>query len=369
MNKFAFTLILVALTLHCRADFRDEFNELFQKGKYDLAERLLLEKGPSSNDPATAARILKSLRDFRESDPNKETAFIIHNPTGKKLTYQTRWGSGEWDDTEIDPFGSWRHKSSAARDGTPGSGNPSFRQTQLPAGEEQKTYSFDASVVAKGQWSWVNKYYLAPRTKTVTYCVTGIASDDTLNVRSGPGTEHSIAARLSPGTAEIQITGEKRYNGNDDWVPISFPGGVGWTRPKYLVVSNAPAGPLGLYKFTEYSDYVGALKILNPTRSKVTFKWRWRTSDNWTTQTLEPNAGLIFSHDYYPNVYLSPEFDIEFDHILNDAVYSAKSYRLDRFKAKRDQKDQQAKVYDFKLSLPALPDPDGDDRILDLYAR
>lgn len=64
--------------------------------------------------------------------------------------------------------------------------------------------------------------------------VDGVQSGDMLNIRSGPGVTFTIVAKLENGVGDIRMTGEKVMNGKDDWVPVSFPGGKGWTRPRYL---------------------------------------------------------------------------------------------------------------------------------------
>lgn len=76
--------------------------------------------------------------------------------------------------------------------------------------------------------------------RTTTYTITGIAFNDVLNVRSGPGMNFPIVAKLSDGDGGVRITGESVVNGDDDWVPIQFPGGKGWTRPKFL--TSLPSG-------------------------------------------------------------------------------------------------------------------------------
>jgi hypothetical protein len=68
-----------------------------------------------------------------------------------------------------------------------------------------------------------------------TYRVVGIASDDALNVRRGPGEKYNPpVARLKNGTSGIRITGPPFMNGNDDWVPILVSDIEGWVRPQYL---------------------------------------------------------------------------------------------------------------------------------------
>lgn len=64
--------------------------------------------------------------------------------------------------------------------------------------------------------------------------VIGISPGDRLNVRTGPGMNFPISAKLKYGTGGIHVMGDKVMNGVDDWVPVSFQGGKGWTRPMYL---------------------------------------------------------------------------------------------------------------------------------------
>lgn len=67
-----------------------------------------------------------------------------------------------------------------------------------------------------------------------TYSVIGVAKNDTLNVRSGPGETFPVVAQLPNDASGIQIDGQTVMNGSDDWVPITASGIEGWVRPKYL---------------------------------------------------------------------------------------------------------------------------------------
>lgn len=71
--------------------------------------------------------------------------------------------------------------------------------------------------------------------------VTSISPGDRLNVRTGPGMNFPISAKLKNGTGGIHVTGDRVMNGLDDWVPVSFQGGKGWTRPKYLTRVDSTA--------------------------------------------------------------------------------------------------------------------------------
>lgn len=76
---------------------------------------------------------------------------------------------------------------------------------------------------------------------SVVWQITGIVPGDTLNVRTGPGMNFPIATKLENGTGNIHVTGDKVMNGKDDWVPVTFQGGKGWTRPKYLTRADSTA--------------------------------------------------------------------------------------------------------------------------------
>ncbi len=139
---------------------------------------------------------------------------------------------------------------------------------------------------------WVSDVYAqAPK----TYAITGIAADDTLTIRSGPGMTFPVVARLANGTSGIQIRGESVMNGSDDWVPISFPSGKGWTRSKYLTEKVRPA--------EKYStQLLEALTTKEPKEKQVQVpvapapnspKRRWKEGyRDLTTAELRPLIGV-----------------------------------------------------------------------------
>ncbi len=69
-----------------------------------------------------------------------------------------------------------------------------------------------------------------------TYSVSGVASWDTLNVRSGPGTGYQITQKLASDEGCITKTGERQGN----WVRINAGGGSGWVNQKYLRYWSGP---------------------------------------------------------------------------------------------------------------------------------
>lgn len=83
-----------------------------------------------------------------------------------------------------------------------------------------------------------------------TYRVTGVASDDVLNVRSGPGVEFSIVGELRPDAIEVENLDSvpvnacdggselNSYERNNRWTKIAWDGAdgfvVGWVNSKFL---------------------------------------------------------------------------------------------------------------------------------------
>jgi hypothetical protein len=65
--------------------------------------------------------------------------------------------------------------------------------------------------------------------------VTGVATDDTLNVRGSPGVDGVVIATLRPDTAELESTGRIASVGDQLWREIIVPGdGAGWVNAAYL---------------------------------------------------------------------------------------------------------------------------------------
>lgn len=63
--------------------------------------------------------------------------------------------------------------------------------------------------------------------------VVNVPAGDTLNVRSAPAMNAAAAFALGNGQV-VQIRGEAVFNGDTEWVPVSFENQTGWVRSKYL---------------------------------------------------------------------------------------------------------------------------------------
>jgi hypothetical protein len=73
--------------------------------------------------------------------------------------------------------------------------------------------------------------------------VTGVAADDVLNVRSGPGVAYGVTATLPPNTFELESTGRIARVDGVLWREIKVPGGTaGWVNARYLTEYGPPAG-------------------------------------------------------------------------------------------------------------------------------
>ena len=65
--------------------------------------------------------------------------------------------------------------------------------------------------------------------------VDGVAADDVLNVRAGPGVSSEIVATLAPDAAELESTGRIADVGTALWREIVVPGdGAGWVNAAFL---------------------------------------------------------------------------------------------------------------------------------------
>lgn len=70
--------------------------------------------------------------------------------------------------------------------------------------------------------------------------VIGVAFDDTLNVRSGPGTAHDVVVELEPLTDDVVATGESRQIGSGQiWSEVRAGGATGWANVAFLAYVGA----------------------------------------------------------------------------------------------------------------------------------
>lgn len=71
--------------------------------------------------------------------------------------------------------------------------------------------------------------------------VVGVAADDTLNVRTGPGTDFPVVAELGPLVVGFTATGRNRtLDDGSFWSEVTVDGAVGWANVVYLAEPAAP---------------------------------------------------------------------------------------------------------------------------------
>lgn len=70
------------------------------------------------------------------------------------------------------------------------------------------------------------------------FFVFGVAADDRLNIRSGPGVTHKIIGSFSPATTGIELYDEVVYVGSGDnktaWSPVKVSDGAGWIGRRFI---------------------------------------------------------------------------------------------------------------------------------------
>jgi tetratricopeptide (TPR) repeat protein len=153
----------------------------------------------------------------------------ITNRCSIKLVYWTRWGNGEWKQSDVGPNGKgWRHSTSPTI-------TEKFQIKFQPVpGDEaapEKVYALNSTLLPKDGQEPIEEYHFDDAD---SYFVANIRDNDTLTIRSGPGERNAAVASLSKGTAGIKITGPSVQNGLDDWTPVKFGDNKGWTRIKFL---------------------------------------------------------------------------------------------------------------------------------------
>lgn len=79
-----------------------------------------------------------------------------------------------------------------------------------------------------GVEGWASLRFLRERGRQRA-CVVGVASNDVLNVRAGPGTSNRIVGIIPPDACGVTLG---RRSGN--WVRVNYRGLVGWASSRFL---------------------------------------------------------------------------------------------------------------------------------------
>jgi len=80
----------------------------------------------------------------------------------------------------------------------------------------------------------------SPVSTPSAYRVAFVTSDDTLNVRSGPGVDFDIVGELAPQAGGLQITGSGQDVDGSTWVPVTNGSVTGWVNGRFLT-ADMPA--------------------------------------------------------------------------------------------------------------------------------
>lgn len=82
---------------------------------------------------------------------------------------------------------------------------------------------------------------IQPGSPSGPYAVVLVQSGDVLNIRSGPGVSHPVAASFAPTAVNVMRTGPSAVVGNSVWVEVQRPGGgTGWVNSYFLTEYVAP---------------------------------------------------------------------------------------------------------------------------------
>ena len=66
------------------------------------------------------------------------------------------------------------------------------------------------------------------------YAVVGVASDDLLNVRSGPGVDRPVVGTIPFYGMDVRVAGKGQQAGDALWVPVRYQDVAGWVNNNYL---------------------------------------------------------------------------------------------------------------------------------------
>ncbi len=80
---------------------------------------------------------------------------------------------------------------------------------------------------------------VTPESATLTerkpiYQVSFVDSNDTLNVRSGPGVGYEIVGELAPDAVGVELTGLEQFIDTSTWVSVQKNGVAGWVNSRFL---------------------------------------------------------------------------------------------------------------------------------------
>jgi hypothetical protein len=115
------------------------------------------------------------------------------------------------------------------------------------------------------------------------YQVAFVTSDDTLNVRSGPGVANGIVGELAPNAGGVQVTGQGQIVAGSTWVPISSGGLTGWVNSRFLAES-----------LTDFCEDTAVTQLVADLETAVA-----NQDGNLLAQLVHPERGLRIHHSWW----------------------------------------------------------------------
>lgn len=119
--------------------------------------------------------------------------------------------------------------------------------------------------------------------------VVGVAADDTLNVRAGPGTDYPVAFMLEPLANDIRATGHNRTVGEDTWAEVDAGGRSGWASFRFLLQPGL-VDDVTAHWYPSPSDRPSATTM---TALAQAVERRWRQESIGSDGSEEPGSRVV----------------------------------------------------------------------------
>ena len=82
---------------------------------------------------------------------------------------------------------------------------------------------------------WAAEERANVREGRVRFVVRGVASDDVLNIRSGPSPRHDVVGTIPPDATGVYGAGGRRQIGQSVWREVTYGGVRGWVNDRFLI--------------------------------------------------------------------------------------------------------------------------------------
>lgn len=82
--------------------------------------------------------------------------------------------------------------------------------------------------------------------QAAVYKIKGVKSSDSLNIRSKPGSKHSIVGKIPANGKYVRTSGRRVAVGRTKWINVTWQGKTGWVSERYITpmqTTQAPVAP------------------------------------------------------------------------------------------------------------------------------